>query len=174
MNAAVKAEKLDDCRLAVLVGEGIDPTEKKYDHLLNDLLGIPFSGALPEAREVVSQALVRFQAARERIAAERRRARVSAEKNNSSRMRGMLKDRLRHVPLGKRVEAGIAILREFANAFETEFPGSRVECLQEKGEGESCLHQNHRYTEHAYNASQDNETLRVRSAPTFNAVSVAI
>jgi hypothetical protein len=87
MKAAAKAATLGEYRLAALIGEGIDPSERKYDHLLDDLLGTAFSGSPMEAREVVRQALARFRSARKQVADESRRDRAAAEQDSPSRMR---------------------------------------------------------------------------------------
>lgn len=147
MNAAVKAAKLDAARLAALIGEGIDPTERKYDRLLDDLLRRAFSGTAVEARDVVREALGNFRLARKSDIDERRLAKAAVEMDNPSRIRRMLKDRLRHIPSGKRNEAGLVIFREFANAFEAEFSESMLLYVLGQAKAEARRGQNHSGTD---------------------------
>jgi hypothetical protein len=174
IKAAMKAKDLGDARLAALIGEGVDPTEGKYDSLIDDLLETPSSGTPSEAREAVQKALVKFRAARKRIADKSRKAKLAAEASQPSRMRRMIKDRLRHVPSRKRNEIGLAIYREFEEAFEAEFPDSRLEYLEGKRNAEVSLRQDLHYAEHARGASRNNQTPTTPSAPTLVSVSAAM
>jgi hypothetical protein len=175
MSAAAKAQKLGDYLLAALTGEGVDPTEKKYDSLLDDLLGAGFSGTVSEARDVVRQALARFHAARKRNADERRLTRIAAEQEDPSRMRRILKERLRNVPPSNRNDAGLAIFREFANAVQAEFSDSILQYLLGQAQSEISLRNNHRrYTEHTKNGSLGRPVPTTAPAPTFDSISAAM
>jgi Arc/MetJ-type ribon-helix-helix transcriptional regulator len=160
IKAAVKAKDLGDCLIAALVSEGIDPTEKKYDALIADLLKTHFSGTYPEACEVVKQALVRFRSARKKAAEVRRLAKAAAELKNPSRTRRMLRDRIRHVPSGKRSEAGLAIFREFANAFEAEFSESLLRYALEQVKADGHWSQNDYAVELTNNAQLADQILK--------------
>ena len=127
INAAGKAARLGEFRLAALIEEVNDPTERKYDTVLDDLLGTNFSGSFGDARKVVRQALDRFRAARKDAADKSKRDKAAAEKSNRFRMRQLIRARLRNVPPGRKDEIGRAIYREFAEAYEAEFPGSMLE-----------------------------------------------
>lgn len=174
IKAAAKARDLGDARIAALVGEGVDPTEGKYDSLIDDLLETPFFGTPSEAREVVRQMLVRFRAARQRIADKSRKAKLGAEASQLSRMRRMIKDRLRHVPSGKRDEMGLTIIRELAEAFEKELPGFRLECFQGNRKVDIGPHHGRRYIEHVRSAPQDDQAEATTSATALYPVSIAI
>jgi len=174
INAAVKAARLDDARLAALIGEGIDPTERKYDSLLDDLLGADFSGTVAEARDVVREALGKFRVLLKRVADERRLAKAAAELDNPSRIRRILKDRLRHIPSGKRNEAGLMIFREFANAFEAEFSESMLQFALGQAKAEVREGQNHRGTELTHDAPLGNRTPTGVAESGFDAISAAM
>jgi hypothetical protein len=174
INAAVKAARLDDARLAALIGEGIDPTERKYDSLLDDLQGTAFSGTVAEARDVVREALGKFRVLLKRLANERRLAKAAAEMDNPSRIRRILKDRLRHIPSGKRNEAGLMIFREFANAFEAEFSESMLQFALGQAKAEVRQGQNHRGTEFTHDAPLGNRTPTGVAESGFDAISAAM
>lgn len=134
INAAEKAATLGEFRLAALIEEVNDPTERKYDKVVDDLLGRDFSGSFADARNVVQQALDKFRAARKEAADKSKRNKAAAEKSNRFRMRQLIRARLRNAPPGRKDEIGSAIYREFAEAFEAEFPGSTLELSRRRAE----------------------------------------
>jgi len=141
MRAADKAQELGNFVLAALIGEGIDPTEQKYDSLLDDLPAA-FSGTAGEAREIVRQALAKFREARKKTSEKNRLAKIKYEHDSPARTRRLLKDRLRGVPSSKRNDAGRTLFHDVVTAFAAEFSVSFLQHLLSEAQDEISRRQN--------------------------------
>lgn len=166
MRAAVKAEKLGAFLLAALIDEGIDPTEQKYDSLLDDLSEAGFSGTVGDARDVVRQALVKFRTTRKAAADQSRLAKITAEQDSPTRMRRLLKDRLRGVPPSKRNDAGLTLFHDILTAFQAEFSVPFLQHLLTQAAAEISQRRDHRQNrEDQHYASISNQPTTTAPTP---------
>lgn len=125
MEAADRAWRIPILLRDAVIEAGIDPTESKYNPLVDELRNADFSGTRKEACAFVHAAIESFKASRKEAARKRRQDNSASDAETGTRIARQVAIRLRKTSPGERRTQAKTIVHQLAEALRQEFP----ECI---------------------------------------------